>query len=92
MSEPVKCLRCNVPLEFVGARFIQYWHNLRSLEEAFNYNEDTDLLRCPTCGHLEYFARGFGEDMRQANVQASDAPENPRGFNPSKGEYDYRGF
>jgi len=57
----LRCLRCNVNLEFVGARVIDYKTVVpRSLAEVFNIGEDVDVFRCPNCGHIEDFDVRFG--------------------------------
>ena len=64
MEERFKCLRCQVPLEDLGARAFRVGGAAGVggfLLGGFNQLSETkmtfDLQVCPDCGHVEFFAR-----------------------------------
>ena len=66
-GSPVVCARCNVPLEYVGAKRFHEgtrWGALGDIGELFVKKERFDVYVCPRCGGVELFVNGIGEDLR----------------------------
>jgi hypothetical protein len=71
MAEPkrasIDCVRCRGPLYFLGIR--EFHEGTRigffgDLFEAFQNREELEMFACGTCGHVEFFVGGVGEDLR----------------------------
>lgn len=46
----VDCLRCHSPMQFLGKRSYQSWH-----ESLLSTTDSFILYRCPGCGKVEFF-------------------------------------
>ena len=60
-SRAMTCLRCNVPIRFVGTRQFHEgmrWGVLGDLGELFVNREEFDVYICPRCGHVDFFVEG----------------------------------
>ncbi|MDQ5857054.1 MAG: hypothetical protein M3542_02080 [Acidobacteriota bacterium] len=64
---PIVCARCNVALEYVGAKKFHEgtrWGALGDIGELFVKKERFDVYVCPRCGRVELFVDGIGEEFR----------------------------
>ncbi len=64
---PIDCLRCQQPLYFLGVR--EFHEGARvgvfgDLFELFQDREELDLFACGSCGHVEFFIGGVGDELR----------------------------
>ena len=67
MNDPIVCMRCDLPLEFVGTRDFHEgtrWGVLGELGELFVNKQSFDVFVCPRCGRVELFIDGIGEELR----------------------------
>jgi hypothetical protein len=65
--DPLLCVRCQEPLDFLGSRRFHEgtnWGVLGELGEFFVKRERFDIYVCPRCGKVEFFVDGVGEDRR----------------------------
>lgn len=65
--DPIRCDRCNVPLDYVGRKRFHEgtnWGVLGELGELFVKREHFDIYVCPRCGRVEFFVDGIGEGLR----------------------------
>jgi hypothetical protein len=62
-----ECLRCEVALEYRGTRKFHegtHWGALGEIGHLFEKSESFDVYVCPSCGHVDLFVDGLGEDAR----------------------------
>jgi hypothetical protein len=71
--DPMKCPRCNQPLQYAGMRefhegpgggFFSDW------TEMFMNKERFDIYVCPRCGRVEFFVDGIGEQFRPRETRS----------------------
>jgi len=67
--DPMSCARCETALQYVGTkRFHEgargWAFFLGDLGEFFVNREHFDVYCCPTCGRVELFVDGIGEEFR----------------------------
>lgn len=70
---PIVCSRCNVPLDYVGAKKFHEgtrWGALGDIGELFVKKERFDVYVCPRCGRVELFVDGIGEEFRPGEKKA----------------------
>lgn len=72
---PVSCPRCETPLGYVGTKKFhegtRAWpFLLGELGELFVNRESFDVYMCPTCGRVEFFVDGVGEQFRPPEGKA----------------------
>jgi Zn finger protein HypA/HybF involved in hydrogenase expression len=65
----MNCLRCDSSLKYLGKKKLhegtrQWGFWLGDLGELFTNREHVDFYVCPTCGKLELFSDGIGEEFR----------------------------
>jgi predicted RNA-binding Zn-ribbon protein involved in translation (DUF1610 family) len=66
-TNPLKCHRCGVELDYVGTKKFHEgnrWGALGELGELFVKKEHFDVYVCPRCGRVELFVDGIGEEFR----------------------------
>ena len=66
-STHLSCPRCNVPLTYAGTKSFHEgarWGVLGELGELFVNKEKFDVYYCPSCGKVEFFVDGVGEQHR----------------------------
>ena len=67
-AQPIVCPRCESTLEYAGNR--KFHEGARAgffgeLGELFVNRESFDVYVCPTCGRVELFVDGIGEQYRE---------------------------
>jgi len=63
----IVCPRCNVAKAYLGTKRFhegRRWGLLGDLGELFVNKETFDVYACPSCGSVEFFVDGVGEQMR----------------------------
>lgn len=63
----INCVRCQNPLYFLGVRNFHEGTRigfLGDLFEAFQHREELEMFACGSCGHVEFFVGGVGEEAR----------------------------
>ncbi|ESP92444.1 MULTISPECIES: hypothetical protein [Pseudoalteromonas] len=58
---PVDCIRCAIPLTFIGTKEFHEgmrWGLLGNLAEFFINKEQLDMFACKRCGKVEFFLAG----------------------------------
>ena len=66
--EPMVCPRCESPLDYVGNHKFHEGRRFGvfgDLGELFVNRSSFDVYVCPTCGRVELFIDGIGEEFRQ---------------------------
>ncbi|MGE0598570.1 MAG: hypothetical protein AB7J35_01925 [Dehalococcoidia bacterium] len=67
VQAPIDCVRCQSPLYYLGTR---KFHEGASVGffgdffEAFQHREEFELFACGSCGHIEFFISGVGDELR----------------------------
>ena len=67
IANPIACVRCSQALSFVGRKRFHEganWGALGELGELFVKKEHFDVYVCPSCGRVEFFVDGIGEEFR----------------------------
>lgn len=60
-SSPLKCLRCESSMKYLGTKSFREWGFLGSLGID---REHFDVYVCLDCGHVEFFVDGIGDASR----------------------------
>jgi hypothetical protein len=63
----LECARCEVELRFLGTKKFHEGAHLGIIGEVghlFENSESFDVYVCPSCGHVDFFVDGIGEDSR----------------------------
>jgi uncharacterized protein YbaR (Trm112 family) len=64
----VMCPRCNGPLTYAGTKQFhegtRFWDFMGGLFELLKNRQAFDLYVCSTCGRVEFFVDGIGEELR----------------------------
>jgi hypothetical protein len=66
-TDPLTCLRCRRPLDYVGRKRFHEgtnWGFFGEVGELFVKRQHFDLYVCPRCGKVELFVDGIGEQLR----------------------------
>lgn len=68
---PIDCLRCGQPLYFLGVR--EFHEGTRTgffgdFFELFQHREEMDMFACGSCGQIEFFVGGVGDELRGFQV------------------------
>ncbi|MGE5594831.1 MAG: hypothetical protein ACM3S1_02210 [Hyphomicrobiales bacterium] len=74
------CLRCGVPLTYVGRREFHFGPRhgaLGDFSELFVHRETLALFVCEQCGHVEFFHPRFAPDL-----PSDHPPERPPSRDP----------
>ena len=61
---PLQCLRCREDLDFVGTRTSKEVPGLLDFARMFAWGTSFDIYVCPSCGRVELFIDGIGDDKR----------------------------
>jgi hypothetical protein len=80
-SQPIVCVRCDIPLLFAGIRALALWPELGPDSDIVPTSSDMfpfEYCVCPKCGHMEFFAPGVGD--RSANPSVPDFAKPPMGL------------
>lgn len=67
MTTTPRCTSCNIALTFAGTKRFHEgtrWGVLGEVGELFVNKEKFDVYYCPTCGKVDFFVDGIGEDRR----------------------------
>ena len=78
----IKCLRCNVPMEFVMREAFQRgtcgaW--VGNLNFSFRGGYELEMYRCPKCGKLEFFEPDWEEKTVEVRDNSNELPPMPDG-------------
>jgi hypothetical protein len=63
----IDCLRCGKPLYFLGVRDFHEGTRVGffgDFFELFQTREELDMFACGSCGHVEFFIGGVGDELR----------------------------
>ena len=66
-SNTLACSGCQVGLQYAGTKRFREgtnWGILGEIGEFFEKSESFDIYYCPTCGRVELFVDGIGEELR----------------------------
>lgn len=66
-QSPINCVRCDSPLYFLGIREFHEGTRigfLGDIAELFQHREELEMFACGSCGHVEFFVEGVGEEAR----------------------------
>ena len=75
-SGTVRCLRCDVPLEYTADRSLVDESPLALMRHWMK----VIVLECPSCGHIELFNPGKANQQEQEDKSESEGDVDPRLF------------
>jgi len=80
----IQCLRCHCKTQFVGT---QHFHEgtrifdaMGGIFELLKNREHFDVYICPRCGHVEFFAEGIGDEVRDREQPLEESVSDEQGF------------
>jgi len=74
-SLAIECPRCKTALQYLGRKCFLEGGRWRSvLGDAYN-RVNFDLYACARCGHVEFFLKGAGEEIRSREILKDRQPE-----------------